>query len=676
MGEFFRRLFSSDYVPHGHCFFWQPSLVWLHVISDLLIAAAYFSIPITLYHVIRKRPDVKLRGIILMFAGFILACGMTHLLAVWDIWNSAYRLEGLAKGITAALSVVSAMLAIRLGPIVVKMASPEQLEAINERLRVEIEARDKAEQKLREYVQVAVLASEDKLHSFLEAASQGILGVASDGGITLLNRRTEEMFGYTRGELLGQRLETLLPDRFRAGHVNHRDRYFAEPRMRSMGEGRDLAGRRKDGTEFPIEIGLSYVSTPEGLLAFGMVSDITERKRAANEIERVNDELRRMNTKLAASEQRFRTCLELAPMAIIGITADGSIALVNRCTEQLFGYPREEMLGRPWAMLHSEREKPAYLARLENLLADTPNQITEFGATEEILMRRKNGSEFLLTAGGAKLNLSDGPLAFGVLMDISQSKKAADDLKRANEELRRSNIEIEQFAHVASHDLQEPLRMITSYLQLIERRYPDRLDAAGKEFIGYAVDGAKRMKRLIRDLLEFSRAGTNAVNFGEIDTGEVLDNALENLKIAIDESSTLITVDPMPTLVGDPVLLTQVFQNLVANAIKFQKGTRPCVHISAQRRGAEWIFSIIDNGIGIEPRHLDRIFRIFERLHSVDEYSGSGIGLAITRKIVERHLGKIWVESQPGSGSTFFFSVAAEMVIANAKSTLSLSATR
>ncbi|HTB14154.1 MAG TPA: PAS domain S-box protein [Bryobacteraceae bacterium] len=803
MGDFFSRLFSSDYMPHGHCFFWQPSLVWLHVISDSFIAAAYFSIPVTLYYFIRKRPDVKLRGVILMFAAFIMACGMTHLLSVWDIWHSAYRLEGVVKAITASLSVATALVAIRLGPVVAKIASPEQLEEVNEKLRVEIEGRDQAEEKLRRYVQAELLASEDKLHSFFEAASQGILGVASDGCITLVNRRTEELFGYSRAELLGQSLEILLPERFRAGHVAHRSGYFAqprmrtmgagmdlaglrkdgtefpieiglshvntpegrqafgmvsdiserrkveaellasedklrslfdaapegilgvsadgtismvnrrtaemfgyersellgqkvelllperfrtahvmhreaylaEPRMRAMGAGMDLAGRRKDGTEFPLEIGLSHVNTPEGQLAFGMVSDISERKKAADELERLNNELLRSNAELSASEGKFRSCLEAASQAIIGFGADGRISLVNRQTEEMFRYSRGELLGQPLAMLYPERGLPGLQARLKHAFVDPHHFLAEDESGQELIFRRKDGSEFPFSAGVSKVDLPEGPLVFGMINDISESKKADDDLKRVNAELRRSYTEMEQFAHVASHDLQEPLRMVTGYLQLVERRYAPQLDADGREFIGFAVDGARRMKALIRDLLDFSRAGTGAANFREVEATSLLGDALRNLKIAIDESAAMITADPLPTIYGDRVLLTQVLQNLIANALKFQKGTAPCVHVSARREGKEWIFSIRDNGIGIESRHLDRIFRIFERLHSIEEYSGSGIGLAITRKIVERHGGTIWVESQPGSGSTFYFSISAETGTLSEGSKLGMGAT-
>jgi PAS domain S-box-containing protein len=645
----------------------------MHVISDSLITAAYYSIPITLYYVIRKRSDVKLRGLILMFAGFILACGTTHLLSVWDIWHSAYRLEGLTKAITAGLSVVTAIATLRLAPMALKIATPEQLEKINQTMHDEIAARHLAEEKLRRRIEAELLASEDKLRSCFEAASQAILGVSSRGRIALVNRRTEEMFGYSRDELLGQELEILLPERFRTAHVSHRRGYFSEPRVRAMGAGMELAGRRKDGSEFPIEIGLSHVSTPEGPLAFGMVSDISERKKAADELERVNNEFRRSNAELVASQDKLRSYFEAASQAILGVSGDGRISLVNRRTEEMFGYTREELVGQELELLLPDRFRSAHISHRDDYFAEP--RVRAMGAGMDLAGRRKNGTEFPIEIGLGHANTPEGPLAFGMVSDISERKKAADDLKRANEELRQSNIEMEQFAHVASHDLQEPLRMVTGYLQLIERRYSTQLDASGKEFIGFAVNGAKRMRVLIRDLLEFSRAGTHAANFRKIDTGLILSNALANLKTAIDESAARITVGPLPTLVADPGLLTQVFQNLIANAIKFQKGDGPSVHISAQRQGAEWIYSVRDNGIGIESHHLDRIFRIFERLHSIEEYSGSGIGLAITRKIVERHRGRMWVESQPGAGSTFFFSLSAEMEIADDDTRLTRAAT-
>lgn len=226
-------------------------------------------------------------------------------------------------------------------------------------------------------------------------------------------------------------------------------------------------------------------------------------------------------------------------------------------------------------------------------------------------------------------------------------------------ELERSNRELEQFAYIASHDLQEPLRMVTSYLQLLERRYRGKLDKDADDFITYAVDGAIRMHRLIGDLLTYSRVSTHAKPFESSDCSDVLSHALANLEVAIEESEATITFDDLPTVKVDTTQLTQVFQNLIGNAIKFHKDVPPCIHISAEHQGDEWCFSVRDNGIGIAPEHSERIFLIFQRLHTREEYPGTGIGLAVCKKIVERHGGRIWVESKPGEGSTFYFTIPA-----------------
>jgi len=228
------------------------------------------------------------------------------------------------------------------------------------------------------------------------------------------------------------------------------------------------------------------------------------------------------------------------------------------------------------------------------------------------------------------------------------------------DELKRSNEELEQFAYVASHDLQEPLRMVASYCQLLQRRYEGRLDADADEFIGYAVDGANRMQNLINDLLTYSRVGTKGKTFQPTPFAKVLDIALLNLRAAIEDSGAEVTSDTLPTVRGDEGQLVQLLQNLVGNAIKFGKpGATPRVHVGARRQEHQWVFSVRDDGIGFEPEYGDRIFMIFKRLHGAKEYSGTGIGLAICKKIVERHGGRIWVDSAPNEGSTFSFTLSA-----------------
>jgi signal transduction histidine kinase len=251
---------------------------------------------------------------------------------------------------------------------------------------------------------------------------------------------------------------------------------------------------------------------------------------------------------------------------------------------------------------------------------------------------------------------------------VADLQRAEAELKALNEdlekrvlertlELRRSNEDLEQFAYVASHDLQEPLRMITNYLQLLRQRYKDKLDAGADDFIGFALDGSKRMHQLIHDLLTYSRVGTHGKEFARTDCAQALAHALANLRVAIEESRAEITHDSLPAVMGDEVQLTQLFQNLIGNAVKFRGEAAPKIHVGVQRGGAEWEFSVRDNGIGIAPEDFQRIFVVFQRLHSREKYPGTGIGLSVCKKIVERHGGRIWLESKPGQGTTFYFTL-------------------
>lgn len=455
--------------------------------------------------------------------------------------------------------------------------------------------------------------------------------VDRDGKIVLVNREIERLFGYRREELLGQGIERLVPFAARARHPAFRSAFYAAPQSRAMGAGRDLFGQRKDGTEIPVEIGLNPIETDDGLFVLASVVDISARKRA---------------------EARFRVVVEASPNGIVMVDRAGTIVLVNRETERLFGYPRAELLGKQIEMLVPQDARERHPGFRAGFFAHP--QSRAMGAGRDLFGRRKDGSEIRVEIGLSPIEMDDGLFVLASVVDI-------DARKRAEEELRRSNEELERFAYVASHDLQEPLRMVGSYVQLLAKRYKGKLDSDADEFIGYAVQGAKRMQRLIEDLLAYSRVGTRGGAPVQTSAGSALADALASLKLAIDEAGAAITHDPLPTVRADPGQLEHLFANLIGNAVKFH-GTEPThVHVGVRRDGDRWVFSVQDNGIGIDPKYFDRIFVIFQRLHERDRYPGTGVGLAICKKIVERHGGRIWVESQPGRGATFFFTLHAAL---------------
>jgi light-regulated signal transduction histidine kinase (bacteriophytochrome) len=280
---------------------------------------------------------------------------------------------------------------------------------------------------------------------------------------------------------------------------------------------------------------------------------------------------------------------------------------------------------------------------------------------DDMEVERPDGTRAAIEIFGTPVNDASGvPWASLVgFLDITERRRTEADLIRRTAELERSNAELEKFAYVASHDLQEPLRMVASYTQLLQQRYAGRLDSDADEFIAYAVDGATRMRTLINDLLSYSRVGTQGAEMVDANLGEVLSETLADLEATLQEVGAVVTHDPLPTLRCDPTQIGQVFQNLISNAAKFRGSEPPLIHVGAQERGSEWVFSVRDNGIGIDPQYFDRIFVIFQRLESRSKYAGTGIGLAICKRVIGRHGGRIWVESTPGAGSTFFFTLKA-----------------
>jgi PAS domain S-box-containing protein len=347
-------------------------------------------------------------------------------------------------------------------------------------------------------------------------------------------------------------------------------------------------------------------------------------------------------------ENLFRVAFDSSPSGAVIVDRDGTIMLVNREIERLFGYARGDLVGQSIELLVPGSTRPTHPEDRAKFFEHP--QPRAMGAARDLLGRHRDGTEVPVELALNPVEIDEGLFMLASIVDLSGRQ-------HAGEELRRSNEELEQFAYVASHDLQEPLRTVASYLQLLEQRYGAKLDSAASEFIAIAVDGATRMQRLIDGLLSFSRVGTRAGEMVPTGAGMAVDGSVENLRAAIAESGARVESSDLPVVLADPMQLVRVFTNLIGNAIKFRGTEPPLVRIIAARDGAFWRFSVTDNGIGIDPKDFARIFVIFQRLHLREEFPGMGIGLAICKKIVERHDGRIWLESEPGKGSTFLFTL-------------------
>jgi PAS domain S-box-containing protein len=371
-------------------------------------------------------------------------------------------------------------------------------------------------------------------------------------------------------------------------------------------------------------------------------------------------ERRRAVRALAESETLYRTVLDTIPVGIYLADEMGNIHYANPAGQEIWGDIRHVGIEQYSEYKGWWRDSGEPIEAEEWGLARAVRQ-GETSLNELIEIESFDGVHKIISNSALPLYDSHQKLrgAAAVVKDITDNQRIQQAMVQATEELARSNAELQQFAYVASHDLQEPLRMVSSYLQLIQRRYQGQLDADADEFIYFAVDGANRMKILINDLLAYSRVSTQGKPLAPTDCQEVLALVLHNLTLAMEDAEATVTADPLPAVVGDSVQLEQLLRNLIGNAIKFRGDRPPQVHVGVERSNGEWRFAVRDNGIGFAPQYRERIFTVFQRLHSASQYPGTGIGLAICKKIVERHGGRIWAESQPGQGATFYFTLPA-----------------
>jgi PAS domain S-box-containing protein len=495
----------------------------------------------------------------------------------------------------------------------------------------DITERKKAEKELKD--------SERRYRALYDDNPSMYFTIDSEGIILSVNSFGAEELGYTARELIGQSMiEKVFYKKDRKSAAQNLKQCIEKYGVVFQWEQRKV---RKDGSIIWVREATRAMKRSDGKIVVLIVcEDITDRKKAEDA--------------LKESEERFKILFEYAPDPYFLTDMEGNFLDGNVAAERLIGFKREEIIGKNLVGLGLISEDQTFKA-FELLNINIRGVAT---GPEEFILTAKDGKKIPVEITGYPIEIRGEKLVLGMARDISERKKAEEKLKETIAELKRSNDELQQFAYITSHDLQEPLRTITSFTQLIERRYKGRLDSDADEFIDFIVDAAMRMKKMIQGLLDYSRVGTMGVEFKCTDAEEVLKIVLANLRTLISENKAKITHDPLPEVMADKSQLIQLFQNLISNAVKFKKPeVPPKIHISAKKEERMCIFSISDNGIGLEKQYKDKIFEVFKRLHTMDEYKGAGIGLAISKRIIERHGGHIWVESELGKGSVFYFAI-------------------
>ena len=799
--DFFRQLFGpGDFMPHGYCYLWNPALVWLNVISDSLIAVSYFTIPFTLLWFVRKRRDIPFGFVFILFGTFIVACGSTHVMEVWNLWHSEYWLAGFLKAITAIASITTAIVIARLLPQALDIPSASEWRSANSALENEIQERRELEVSLRasaasfseqsemlelihdaifvrdlqsqiiywnrsaerlygwtkeevhahtthgllqtvfpyelHLIEAAVLEKgywegelkhqtrdgrtvtvssrwalrkgdngepigvlesnrditklkneEKRFENLLEAAPDAIIIVNGAGIIQIINAQTEKMFGYPRGELVGMPVEILVPHSVHSKHSVHRTAYSQAPQPRSMGAGLNLHGRRKDGTEFPVEISLSPIDTAEGTLISSSIRDVTERKK--------------FELKLKETEQRFRLLVEgVKDYAIIGLDPQGLISSWNRGAERIKGYSASEIIGKHLSCFYPADD----VAR--NLPGELLGRAAKDGVVEQEGWRvRKDGTQFWADVLITALRDDAGQLlGFAkITRDATERRNLEQELRNANEflehrvsgrtselatanaqlrsrtdeisalnaslearveertaELVRTNSELEAFSYSVSHDLRTPLRHVDGFARILKEEYVAELPAEGHRFLERILNSTTHMGHLIDDLLNLARIGRKEIKRADTQMSDLVKQALSDLRPE-EERTIEWRIDVLPKLNCDPGLIKLVLINLLANASKFTR-TRPSAVIEVGSCLTDGIFTLFvrDNGVGFDPKYADKLFGVFQRLHRQEDFEGTGIGLATVQRIIHRHGGRIWAESSPGNGATFYFTLGSQ----------------
>lgn len=633
--DFLHKLLGSGgFMPHGYCYLWDPGLVWLHVVSDSLTALAYFSIPITLAWFVCKRRDLPFSWIFAMFGVFIVACGTTHALEVWNLWHASYWLAGVAKAVTAIAATCTAISLVPLVPRLLELPSPAQWIQANARLEQELHERRDLELDLRvsesNYREQAVL---------LDLTHDAIFVRSLDKKILYWNRAAERLYGWQKEEVRGKTTHELLQTKF----PQPLEEIQREVIEKGYWEG-ELMHTRRDG-------GVVMVSSRWALRTDdgGKTLSILESNRDITQ--RVKD------------EEKFRKLLESAPDAIVIVNGAGEIQLVNAQTESLFGYSREELMGRNVEILIPKRFEAVHAGH-RNQYSHSPHA-RSMGAGLDLYGRRKDGTEFPVEVSLSPLETGEGTLVSSSIRDVTERRAVQEALERNrnevtryNAELATANKELETFSYSVSHDLRAPLRHIDGFARILKEEHVANLSPEGLRYLDRIVQAANHMGHLVDDLLNLARIGRKELTRRSTKLDDIVRQAMVDLPPETERREIEWHIEPLPEMNCDPGLITLVFTNLLSNAVKFTRTRQPAViEVGTRESEGQTILFVRDNGVGFDSKYADKLFGVFQRLHRQQDFEGTGVGLATVQRIVRRHGGEIRAESEPDRGATFYFTL-------------------
>lgn len=466
------------------------------------------------------------------------------------------------------------------------------------------------------------------LFGVLEAAPDAIVLVDPNGRIALVNSQAERLFGYAHDALIGEMVEMLVPLRFRDAHHGHRGGYFVDPRTRTMGGALELAGLRSDATEFPVEISLSPIEIEGNTFALAAIRDATARRKI---------------------EAKFRSLLEAAPDAMIIVNRDGTIALINTQTERLFGYSRADLVGKPVEILVPGAAHSRHSQHRERYFTDPHPRM--MGTGLRLAGRRANGTEFPVEISLSPVETEDGTLVTAAVRDISSRIEVEAALKTANHEL-------EGFTYSVSHDLRAPIRQIDGFSKILAEELGSGISVKAEHYLTRIQQGAEHMGRLVDDLLGLARIGRQDIRPRAISLRLIATDTIRELESEIGEREIQWTLGELPVVECDAGLMKIVFANLLSNAVKYtRRQPRAEVEIGYRIEDGRRVIFVRDNGVGFDMLYADKLFGVFQRLHRVEDFEGTGVGLATVQRIVRKHGGDIWANATVGGGATFGFTL-------------------